>query len=362
MITQIKGVRINSHKLMQNSQKSYSSEVKLKDLITLNCRIDIKKSQRFLHPQNLKPEVVYGMAEAALKGMLHQNITLVNTEKCYKSTGDPAWKEYQDHSGEFQFLILDGSHRITNFRNLVAGNYNFDIDINLLLECKLPVRFITKMNHKDLGLTFVVNNSGVSPSKQDRLTHLGTKIGDFIVEFEEKYRRSVFSKIYGTANADRRNDNRIRLISQLFLGNGKEQYDTSFETGKNFYLNTLPNEDLFYFLNRWVSLLKIAIPQSQNQKKLRQYTALSPIVLKEIMQNFYISDNGLKEIFKDFRDFHLNNEKNQNQYSIDGLSLPYSELIQDRGSKYFQLKLKVFRGFISDNISKWIDGAYINKK
>ena len=53
MITQIKGVRINSHKLMQNSQKSYSSEVKLKDLITLNCRIDIKKSPRFLHPQNL---------------------------------------------------------------------------------------------------------------------------------------------------------------------------------------------------------------------------------------------------------------------------------------------------------------------
>lgn len=347
----------------KNSQQAENKDVSVSELLKKDTYVNIK-TQRFLN--DLSTKDIEAFNENILKGRIHQNITLVDTEKCFNNTKDVRWSKFSS-----RFLIQDGQHRLSMIQRTVNDREVLLENEQKYLNQKLPVRYIISMGYDDLGETFVANNSGTSPTRQDKLTYLNTKMGDHIVDFCYQHKETL-SKLYGAGNAGRRQDNRLRIATQISLDDKKISSDYSYEVGKQFYQTHSVTSDITNFQNLWIMTCEFA-NMCSNKSNNKQYVSLSPFWLREILKTHNVkSKNGLNAIFNQFLYVHNENKNNNktisytikaDKYSNEAtFEIPYVEAIQDRGIKYYNLRSTYFKNFVKDNILMWENSNYICKK
>jgi hypothetical protein len=361
--TYVKTKKKNYVDFSKKPQEAYSEDLTLKKLFTLDTAIEVEEGQRNLIPKGITDSCSFGVAQSIAHGTRHSNVVLIDVEKCYEATNDHRWLKFKTLEGKFKFLILDGAHSITNLSKAPKLGFIRIEDTDKYKNRTLPVRIITYMEYDEIGRTFIVNNLNNQVGKQDLLHFMNTDMSRYVAKLSNEFSIPIFNKIYGPANANRTNDNRIRMAIQYFIGIGKEAYDTSLSVGEKFYNDTKPSEELDFMMEQYLGFILIMVRSvDKNQKLKRMLTFLAPYMLKNFLSKYEFTKEGIKEIYNQFQAQHIKNLKEELQVPyVEGtiLTIPYKEACQDKGKTFSTIKSLYWRKWVEKNLSDWTSKNYL---
>ena len=343
---------------IEKTQEAITKDVTIEELYNDYIPVSKVKLEKQRNRRDIPEKDIEIFNQNLIEGRLHQNITLVDVDKCLLSTKDLNWTGL-----DAKYLILDGQHRMYIINRTINEDLLSLNEKTLYKKSKIPARIIKKMNYDDLGDTFVANNCGKPLSDQDQLTFLETEMSNFIVQFVEE-NWNVLGKIYSNENkirnVDRKLDKEVRVTAQLVSNLTRYQYKYSaFPTGRDFYKEVKPLQ-IKQDLESWVNLLdKIA---NNREKRTR---AVAARMLISILKRYNYKIQNFSEFYLEFQKWESTEYLSEKpikliQSKTGNETRTYKELCTSHTDKELRTRLEYIEGnFILPNIKRFSDQKVI---
>ena len=343
---------------IEKTQEAITKDVTIEELYNDYIPVSKVKLKYQRNRRNITQKQLENFNRNLIEGRIHQNITLVDVNECYRKTKDSRWLEL-----DANYLILDGQHRITFVKITIDGNHLLVPEEKLYRRSKVPARIIKKMSYDDLGDTFVANNCGKPISDQDQLTFLDTDMSNFIVQFVEE-NWNVLGKIYSNENdirnIDRKLDKEVRVTAQLVSNLTRYMFKYSaFPTGRDFYNEVKPSQ-VKQDLESWVKILdKIA---NNREKRTR---AVAARMFISILKRYSYKIKNFSEFYIEFQKWESTEYLSEKpikliQSKTGNETRTYKELCTSHTDKELRTRLEYIESnFILPNIKKFTDQKVI---